>query len=302
MNLNEQYRFMHRARLTLLRVVARDAVKKPKCQTLAEDVKTFLRFQGFSGAGLSELADAEFVWNGWSSDAEKAAFGRVLTNFFAHRSRSPAGEQQIVFLGGGPGAGKSTLKRFLIEEERDQERKLEEMPTIDKDEFRLRHPGFLQWVLTGCVDDAMAAVVHSECSQWADEAFNVWVADGKSFILDGTMKSANNSTQRMHRARQANARVKVIALATHLRRVAANISAREMKTFRTVPDFNQLHEQFWNALDQYANHAPLYSRLDLWHVQDQQADRQSIIGIQSACMCPPNVGGIADTCRLLCNQ
>jgi len=163
----------------------------------------------------------------------------------------PSDAPVVYMMGGGGGAGKSTILRTL----RDRGEVPQDTPILNADDFKEAIPEYQALLEAG--DTRAAAVVHEESSLLLKQAIDGYLERKASFVLDGTMGNAQRTAQQLERFKAAGYRVVLIGVATDPIAAGRRAAARAKRSGRYVPprEFLKAHKGFANAWDDYVKQA-----------------------------------------------
>lgn len=114
------------------------------------------------------------------------------------------------FLGGQPGAGKSTVARSIAE--------LFGADTfvhVDVDRLREMHPAYLPIVMNAATERLAPSAVQRDCSVWADMLRDSAMAGRRNMLVEGTMRSPSQVRESAVMMREAGYVVEARIMAVH---------------------------------------------------------------------------------------
>tara|TARA_R100001443_G_scaffold108501_1_gene119002 strand:+ start:358 stop:822 length:465 start_codon:yes stop_codon:yes gene_type:complete len=122
----------------------------------------------------------------------------------------------LTLMAGAAGSGKSWVRQ--------NDAALAGLPVIDSDELKKLHPDY---------DPKKPELVHDWSSAEATRAFYAKLAEGESFIFDGTGTRAEKYISMIREANRAGFEVEIVYVKVSLTTSLARNSARE----RTIPEY-----------------------------------------------------------------
>lgn len=134
---------------------------------------------------------------------------------------------KAVFLMGGAGAGKGTIRNTLL-------KKHPEYLVIDPDQIKESMPEYQTGLKNK--EKSVASRVHEKSVALSKEALINAIREEKSFIYDSTGGRVDDYKVQMSAAKEKGMKVKLIYVDTEVFTCLARVKEREVKTGRNVPD------------------------------------------------------------------
>jgi predicted ABC-type ATPase len=126
-----------------------------------------------------------------------------------------------VFLGGQPGAGKSTMARKAL-----SLFKSGNFATVDVDQLRTLHPEYLPLVTNPETEVLAPSAVQTVCSGWADRLRESLVESRRNVLVDGTLRDVSQFRAAAAHMRKAGYTIEVHVLAVHEASSAVSVKQR----------------------------------------------------------------------------
>lgn len=169
---------------------------------------------------------------------------RILDDALA--KAKPSDSPVVYLMGGGGGAGKSSVLKLLR-----GRGDIDDVPILNADDFKEAIPEYQALVDAG--DTRAAATVHEESSAILKQAVDGYVERKASFVLDGTMGNAQKSLAQIRRFKEAGYRVVLIGVTTDPIAAGRRAAARAKRSGRYVPpsEFLKAHKGFARAFEDY---------------------------------------------------
>lgn len=134
--------------------------------------------------------------------------------------------KKAILLGGGSGAGKSTMLESL-------ELDLSEFVRIDSDKLLEQLPEYQEQIRLGNKD--AAAMFYEKASRLADELLENCIAESKSFILDGTLKTPEKAVALVKRLLEEGYAAETMFVMAPIKNCVDRCVDRGQQTGRFVP-------------------------------------------------------------------
>ena len=155
-------------------------------------------------------------------------------------SSQPSPTSQVIFMIGGPAAGKSTVAA----------EKFSHLPLVDSDEWKKQHPDFDPKNVT--------EEIHRWSSKMATREFYGHLSEGIPFVMDGTGTNIEKYLTWIKNAHEAGYETRLVYVTCSLRTALK----RNQERSRTVPQniLKEKHQQVGTAfeiLSQYADHSEI---------------------------------------------
>lgn len=197
-----------------------------------QEIKENKDRQAPDSSGVKQTTKDMHQVNGRYTPERSQLHAQWIEEIVASAGENPPGEKPtVIIMGGGSAAGKSTMRDKLILPGMAQ---LGYQPAVvDCDDIKDKIPEFKQFKIE---DRKSAAVrVHGESSDVAKEAMTQLVKAGKSFILDGTMRSPSTYEKRIAFFKEHGYEVQIIIADAPLHESFRRANSRSEEMGREVP-------------------------------------------------------------------
>ena len=170
------------------------------------------------------------------SAKRQALYNQIINSQLEGIQKAAPGQQEVVFMGGGGGSGKSYLiKSQFIDVPPKEEKKAVH---IDPDSIKDSLPEYK--AMRQSDDEAVwkkaASYVQQESSLIAEQLYNVALARGYNVVYDGTASNITALKRQTDQARKAGVKTKAVYVATPYETAKESAEQRSKTSKRHVPE------------------------------------------------------------------
>lgn len=160
-------------------------------------------------------------------------------------------DRVIVFLGGGYGAGKTTIASFLANAEK---LPLSLQQIVGVDSCKLFLPEFEAIRRLG--DGRASSTVQEECRMLADRLYVKLLASGRSFIWDSSMSDITKTMEKIIAAKEKGYALELVAVGSSIESAIsrAMVRAKVTRRFAHPAHFKSSHCRFARGFPEYFPH------------------------------------------------
>ena len=223
-------------------------------------LQKFIKSKYFISDGFTSTKDF-YCRNGEYSEERQKLHDSIVSKIVEQSGKPKQGEKPVcVLLGGGSASGKSTIRKWIVQPDLDENGI--KVGTVDSDEIKLELPEYREFQAQNV--NTAAYRTHQESADIVDEAIEALIYDRRNFIYDGTMKNLNKYKKIIRNLKDAGYEVRVVGADLPLDEAIKRSKIRARKEGRLVPEdiVRSSHRGFSSAFPEIAELADDYELYD----------------------------------------